>query len=156
MSKVVILSGPVRSGKTTALTNWSASRSVGGVLSPDRNIGRVFLDLISGREEPMEAVTPADTDLLVGKFRFRSEAFAFAVACLEQACQEGKKHIIVDEVGPLELQGKGLNQGVRSLLEKTHQAQIILVVREGLVDRVISNYGIGDYLEITKDQMSEP
>jgi nucleoside-triphosphatase THEP1 len=150
-----ILTGPVRSGKTTALTEWSASRDVGGVLSPDGNGGRVFLDLMTGREEEMEANDPSADDLLVGRFRFRKAAFDFAKAGLERASQAQKDYIVVDEVGPLELQGLGLDTAVKGLLKRDKAHAVIVVVREGLVEAVVNHYDLPHVKVINKEEITQ-
>ena len=62
--------------------------------------------------------------------------------------------IIIDEIGKLELKDEGFEPGVTALLNKFNntnlQAELILVVRDYLVQDVISKYNLKD-IEITFD-----
>jgi nucleoside-triphosphatase THEP1 len=110
---------------------------------------------MTGREEEMEANDPSADDLLVGRFRFRKAAFDFAASCLKRASQDHKKFIVVDEAGPLELKGLGLHQAIEILLETAGHSQVILVVREGLVDAVVDHYDLRSVHIISMDQLGE-
>jgi nucleoside-triphosphatase THEP1 len=49
--------------------------------------------------------------------------------------------LVVDEIGPLELKGQGFHDVLRELLQKRKE-NIILVVREGLVQQVTEHFKI--------------
>lgn len=136
--KIYLYAGPIRSGKTTRLLQWAADRTdVGGVLSPDREKGRVFLSLSNGLQRAFE-VQEGETEnpLKVGRFIFDRAAFVWAEEEIMRSLQEQKKWVIIDEIGPLELNGKGLHGAVERILHSNLQFNVIIVVREGLVDRV--------------------
>jgi nucleoside-triphosphatase THEP1 len=52
--------------------------------------------------------------------------------------------LVVDEVGPLELRGEGFHNVVTDLLIK-HPGNIILVIREQLVEEVVKSFNINHY-----------
>lgn len=142
MSRVTILSGPIRSGKTTRLAAWAHGRSdVAGVLSPDRAGGRTFVDLATGASVAMEA-TDDEPALTVGRFSFRTAAFDWANASLLAAVGDrSNPTIVVDEVGPLELAGRGLLPGVRQVLARP-EGRTILVVRAPLVAAIVETFDL--------------
>jgi len=63
---------------------------------------------------------------------------------------------VIDEIGPLELRGEGLEPAVSAVLAAESAAgalvaNLVLVVREGLVDRVIEHYHLGLICEVTRE-----
>ena len=116
-----LLCGPVASGKTTFLKKWAAKRcDVGGVLSiVEAKIGRVFVDIQTGDTHPMEIPAPGEDTLLVGKYRFSIGAFNWAEKRLRRAFDSPSRWLIIDEIGPLELAGKGLDAVTQWILEES-------------------------------------
>lgn len=143
MARVTILSGPIRSGKTTWLLAWARGRTdVAGLLSPDGPGGRIFVDLSTGETEAMERPQESEAVLTVGRFRFRAAAFDWGNARLVAAAEQTiRSTIVVDEVGPLELAGSGLRVGVEAALARS-RGRVVLVVRRPLVDTVRRTFGI--------------
>lgn len=137
MTRISIVTGPIRSGKTTRLAAWARGRDhVAGLLSPDAPGGRVFVDLASGAMMAMERPDADEPVLAIGRFRFRAASFDWANARLAIAAADaGDTTIVVDEVGPLELAGSGLRPGLAVVLAR-RRGRAILVVREHLVDAV--------------------
>ncbi len=137
---VVILSRPVRTGKTSSLLAWAREREhVKGILTPDAGEGRVFMDLATGERFPMQASDEKDI-MPVGRFRFSRAAFARASAMLRQAAT-GNGWIVIDEIGPLELKGEGFATVLQELLVlPVNSYSLLLVVREGLVEEVKAKF----------------
>lgn len=137
-----ILTGPTFSGKTGALTRWAAGRmDVAGLLSPDGPEGRSFVDLVTGERMAMTAGTDEAQAVAVGRFRFRTEAFAWANTRLTAAAAGPRPIIVIDEIGPLELRGAGLQAGLQAALARA-EGRLILVVRETLVEEVKRSFSI--------------
>lgn len=150
MVPVTILSGPIRSGKTTKLAAWAQGRDdVRGVLSPDGPGGRRFFDLTTGKSVPMENPGPGEKEIAVGRFRFRAAAFSWANARVIDAASDTRATLVIDEVGPLELGGGGLVPGLQAALDRAH-GRLVLVVRELLVNDVRRAFGI-DHVDVTPD-----
>lgn len=133
---IYILSGPKGSGKTSSLIQWSSDRNeVYGILSPVVEGKRIFLDIQSREEFPMEALE-GETDVLkVGKYIFSQKSFDRAIDILDKA-RLNKGWLIIDEVGPLELSGEGLNEVVLRCIKRN--GNTIIVIREGLEEQVAS------------------
>lgn len=137
MARVRIVSGPIRSGKTTRLAAWASGRAdVAGLLSPDGPEGRSFVDVVGGARMAMENPDPDEPVLTVGRFRFRAAAFDWANARLIAAAADPRHaSIIVDEVGPLELAHSGLWPSIGAVVGRP-AGDAILVVRAHLVRAV--------------------
>lgn len=142
---IQILSGPIRSGKTTTLIHWAEHRhACGGVLSPDVNGLRRLYNVfdktsIAWQKEKFEL----DTDQQIGRFVFDSRAFQQAEDWLGGHLSDPViQYLILDEIGPLELSGKGWDAWLRKSMPLIGNKILVLVVRETLVDEVIESYGL--------------
>jgi len=147
-----IASGPVQTGKTTRLFSWSTAAlaqspgSVDGVLAPVIHGHRHIVHIASGESRDLEEHALQVPDQQIGRFTFRADVFAWAHSILLGAAAHLAEGcwLVVDEIGPLELAGRGLEPAVSSILESGLQtrAHIVLVVREHLVDRVLAHFGV--------------
>lgn len=148
---IYILTGAIRSGKTTALQQWANSRNdVRGILTPDINGQRVFLNLASGEQFNMEA--GADEEVVcVGRFFFSKKNFEKAGALILRAAQE-KGWLVIDEVGPLELRGEGF-AGILKQVFGFRKEKIILVVRAGLAAEAEKYFGLEGAIFINRSQL---
>jgi hypothetical protein len=145
MSKVVILSGAIQSGKTTTLLKrFSKSSSVGVFICPDVHGQRMMYFCSENRLVPFQK--PDDMDAVkIGKFLFDKVVFNKACDILVSPLALDNDFVIVDEVGPLELNENGFYQSLVSLLnawEKKDNGSLILVVREHLVNDVIAKFDL--------------
>lgn len=137
---LLILTGPVHSGKTSRLKGfveeWRArGMAVDGYLSPavfssERRLGYDWLDLRTGESAPFLRRTGEEGWEKVGPF--------FLVpSTLEKAREkilfcDPHSLLIVDEAGPLEIQGGGVWPAlVRALAEPSRR--ILVVVRETIL-----------------------
>lgn len=162
---IYILTGPIRSGKTTALLNWSASRNdVDGLLCPDGNDGkRYFLNIQSKASFEFEVKSSykisEDNDgiVVIGHFKFLKSAFERANNLLKTIASETKQqYIIIDELGKLELKHQGLHDAAEILIPKfinTVNQHLILVVREYLLEDMVEHYDISDYKILRKKDL---
>jgi nucleoside-triphosphatase THEP1 len=137
--RIHLLSGPIRSGKTTQLRRWATAHPAArGLLMPtDAHGRRYFLDLGSGLQWPALARPGQWPVVRIGRFHFAPAAFAWANAALQGAAAAGPDWLVVDEIGPLELRGEGLAPALRAMLAAPQlPANLVLVVRAGLADQV--------------------
>ena len=138
---VYLLTGPVQSGKTTSLVNWSADRNdISGILTPVINGKRIFLNAATKEEFPMEAAADETTIITVGRFTFSKHNFEKA----SQVIREGISQpgwLIIDEIGPVELRREGFAAVLNESLSKKNE-KILLVVREGLIQKVQEQFNI--------------
>lgn len=143
-----------RSGKTTGLLRWATRRGdVGGVLAPDRRGLRVLYFPATAAACPFQLppgqpAPPGDRSVSVGRFRFLASAFAKTRDVLRRDAADPRlAWVVVDEAGPLELRGGGLDATLRELLPLAappgHPLQL-WVVREDLADSVRARYGLGE------------
>ena len=160
---VVILAGPIRSGKTTALSSWverlSHAGPVTGILAPVVDGSRRLCSIATGEWRTLDAATGATSApgedrrelTRIGPHAFYTDVFRWAQAELEAAIDlhaggGQSAWVVVDEVGPLELRGEGLEPAAGLLLRRAGTGggmRVLLVVREALVERVCEHYGLG-------------
>ena len=135
--QIFILTGPVQTGKTTSLINWSENRNdVFGIITPVISGKRFFLNAHTHERFQMEASPSEKETLSVGKFIFSKVSFNKAEQVLKDTIDK-KGWIVIDEVGPLELKNEGFNNVLKEILQNQPAEQkLLLVVRERLVEKV--------------------
>ncbi len=150
---IFMLTAATGSGKTTSLIKWSEERNdVYGILTPVVDGKRMFMNAATKEQFPMEAGgSPASTGILqVGKFIFSKDAFEKAISIIRDAIDK-KGWLIIDEIGPLELKGEGFHAVLKEVLAKRKE-KMILVVREGLTDQVVTLFSVnGKSIKTTND-----
>jgi nucleoside-triphosphatase THEP1 len=141
---IYILTGEINSGKTTALSSWvdlwrREGGVIGGILAPalwlqGLKVSYDVQDILTGKRCLLASREPLENAELFGDFWFSNEALAFGeklLLGLDAETQIG----VVDELGPLELAGRGWARAFRSLLSHPPE-NLIVVVRESLVKDV--------------------
>ncbi len=156
MKEIYILTGPVRSGKTTKLTTWCEKQeSVDGILAPIVNGIRHLHHFGSGVLKRLETDQKGEGAIQIGRYNFDPEVFEWAKERLNSLSLQKLHWLVIDEIGPLELKGKGLESAVTMILNQRsnyHNLSVILVVREQLLNDVISQYQLTDIkLHIIRD-----
>jgi nucleoside-triphosphatase THEP1 len=153
---ILILTGPTRSHKTTTLKRWAEKRNdCGGVLSPDVNGLRVLYNVKTKETIPWQKTMPDASDIIVGRFSFDPDAFTVASLWLDKHLEDPEVfHIILDEVGKLELDGKGWGPWLRTALPVLQDKTLVLVVRRLLLDNIINLYGMDEVSVVEKDYFS--
>jgi nucleoside-triphosphatase THEP1 len=151
-SRIYILTGEKHSGKTTRLLNAIQNRdNVYGILTPDIDGQRFFMDIRTKELFPMEAQADEPNALVIGKYRFNEQAFQKAIAILEEESKRGKGWLIIDEVGPLELKKSGFYNVILKLLRQHNEMKIVAVIRNGLVEELTQLFGITNYTIIENE-----
>lgn len=155
---IYILSGDIRTGKTTALQEWIKGwQNVKGVLTPNNKEGiRELYHIAEGRTYPFQVTREAENTVSVGRFLFLKETFELANDILIQEFEEGDfEFLVIDELGKLELKDKGLHKAAQYILSSKKQmnGHLLLVVRSYLVEEVIEKYGITDYILVSKGEL---
>ena len=133
---------------------WSSLHDdCGGVLSPDVNGLRVLYNVRTKKTIPWQKpVSDAEGDIIVGKYSFDPGAFTIAAGWLDEHLHDPEvRQIILDEVGSLELDGKGWGPWLASALPQLGEKTLILVVRRSLLDDVINLYGLEEVSVVEKD-----
>lgn len=90
------------------------------------------------------------------KYRFLRSGFDISIEILKRTIEENNEWVIVDEVGKLELQqNKGLEPELANIIEFYKQnntnTKLMLVVRDYLLQDVISKYSLTDPIILNKD-----
>lgn len=147
---IIVLSGPVRSGKTTLLEKTArvlkkTGAAVEGYLTPserseDHRVERyVLLSLRDGRRFPFLSRDARGAAARAGRFFMDGEGLRRAERIIRDAPAEGL--LVVDEVGPLELAGGGVRDAIGDALTGRKGATI-LVVRESILEEALENLGL--------------
>ena len=145
--KIIILSGNKQQGKTTFLQNVitqleQANIEFDGVVAigKEENGKRTGFDLLylkTKKSYPLARITPLPNWDQFGRFYFDTDVF---VKVGQSLVGSSSKIIIIDEIGPMELQGKGWADAVGSLLAAN--TQMIWVVRKPLLETIMNYWGI--------------
>jgi len=149
--RVYLLSGPVRTGKTTRIQEWCKQRnaerpgSVRGVLAPVVDGHRHLVSIQSGEARDLELIRGGTPKEPIGRFVFNGAVFEWARGELLSASQSTARWIVIDEIGPLELAGRGLEPSVTRVLQSNTGAKnVVIVVREQLASAVVAHFRILD------------
>lgn len=145
-SNIILLTAPIRCGKTTALFHWQKGKKhIHGILSPDiEGLRKIYnlhtqeiIDFQLAKENSKE-------DIKIGRFIFAKSGFEKAQKILMDLCNENtpKNLIIIDEIGKLELAGQGFEPALSSFFDfyKEKNTPILCVVRDYLLAEVIEKY----------------
>ena len=161
---IYILTGDIRTGKTTTLLNWCKNRSdVDGVLCPDDDKGKRYFLNIRSKETYALAANSETKDyniISIGPFQFLKSSFQKANDYLLQSnAQRDCSYLVIDELGKLELKNIGLHDTAKSIItqhENSKSNHLILVVRESLLNDIITHYNISEYSVLKKEDLSSP
>ncbi|MEZ4722809.1 MAG: nucleoside-triphosphatase [Flavobacteriales bacterium] len=162
-TEIVILTGPVHSGKSTTLYEWFVFQKLGnkvirGIVNPELNGRKRFINAFTKEQFEMLADENEADVIEIGKFTFSAKSFEKARETLFQQSALASDYFIVDEIGKLELLGGGLEPEVSRLLSRIDDLNIgtvILVVRDFLVDEVIAYFNLRSPKIVTQFQLNE-
>jgi len=150
--RIKIITGPIHSGKTSRISNWVKARNdCAGILSPVIDNMRYLYSIHSKKIRLLEVENLlSDTSKIVsiGRYTFSKEIFNWGQKELLQGFNGNFQWLIIDEIGPLELQGQGLEPTVGQIIEKyklSNNNQLLLVVRDQLLEKFISHYGLSKH-----------
>lgn len=150
MHTIDILTGPIHSGKTTHLISWIKYHShCAGILSPIVEGKRQFYSIHRKEFHRFESdeMEKGEALLSIGKYSFYKSSFDWARLELEQAVKLKPHWLIIDEIGPIELQGEGLEPQVSHILKdytRSRKNRLILVVRNQILENVLEHYNLTD------------
>jgi len=150
---VTIVTGGIDSCKTTKLTSLFAEAGKGdGFAMIKRLAGRHVRGydarrLSTGRETPLvyrEGFAPDDLEVAcaIGPYLFAAKAFSDVVAVLRELIARRVSPLYFDEIGELELGGGGFDAVMKDMAASG--LDLVLVVRDEFVPRVIARYGLSD------------
>jgi nucleoside-triphosphatase THEP1 len=145
--RLVLWVGPRHSGKTTTVAELaqkaeSEGFNVAGVLAPsvydnEHLTGFEVVDLRTGKRLPL--ATRKINQNQQGGFTFTQTGLEFGKNALSAEAVKSAELIIVDEFGPLELEGEGWRKDIDLILSNI-DALVVLVVRNEIAEKVQSLY----------------
>ena len=146
---IFILTGPVKTGKTTRLIEWAEKKgNATGIATPVIEENRMFYDLHRNELFPMEASTEDKNILQIGKYRFNKDSFMKAESIIEEGIVNNNGFVIIDEIGPLELRGEGFNKIFKKIMNiEKRNFDLVVVIRDSCLNDVL------EYFEIKKYQI---
>lgn len=141
---IYVLTGPVHSGKTTFLKNTvlvmrAQDIRIDGYLSESIRekgelIGYNLLDLRNDRSHPFIRKKGGQNWESVGPFFFAPKTLDAAKKIILRSTKADLG--IVDEVGPLELEGKGVWPAIVEILRASHE-NFLFVVRDSILQNFL-------------------
>lgn len=148
MSKIYIYTGKIKSGKTTNLFKWCIGKtSIGGVLQPVIDEKRFFYSIRNKELIQLESFNDFDKDTIqIGKYNFLIKGFDKAKAILKEDFLQNLDWLIIDEFGPLEINGNGLEPVITEIIisKENFTGNILVVIRENLLDMFLEKYKLKD------------
>ena len=155
---IIIFTGAVHSGKTTALLDWcKRQKDIAGILMPDINGRRTILDLVTKEYTDIECDDPVAANeklVKVGRFHFYEAVFERFNSIIPKMLFSEPEWLVIDEAGKLELQEKGFYPAIKEVIEsvekKGSKTKLILVFREGICDELISFFKIKKYTIVSQ------
>ena len=148
---IFLLSGPVHSGKTTLLKRAVREFKDQGVkidgflseavFSGKKRIGYDLLDLREDRSNPLLRIAGEEEWQRIGSYFFISSGIEKAEKII---LRSGEAQIcVVDEVGPLELEGRGFWPALERVLLPP-STNFLIVVRETILENFMDILGKTD------------
>ena len=156
---IYILSEEIQSGKTTSLQLCTENRyDVGGFLSPDKNQIRCLMNLLTKEEIPFEIdlTSYSEEIVIIGKFAVAKSAFDIGARWVKEHIHSDQvKFVIIDEIGPLELEDKGFSGVVQYALENIGDKHLILVIRKNFQEKVLTKFSLSDFTILQKNEIDK-
>lgn len=156
---IYIITGPINTGKTTWLINDYPKHSNSDgfacrkVFSNNIHIGYELIHLYNN--ESCQFIRKIDyipekwseAFRLGNHYSFNKEGFDFAAKITNDAINKKVSRFYLDELGHLELKNQGFADILKKLLEE--KIDLVLIIRESLIDKVVEHYEITEYKIIT-------
>lgn len=163
--KRIVITGPLQSGKSTLAAGLAAAlrqqgASIAGIIAhglwkQGLRDGFVIEDLSSGTRTPLAKRRHTPDPFTGASFSFSARGMAAGKAALDRTLCSGAAVIFVDEIGKLEVKGRGWASCLPPLLT-LHGTIHIWVVREQLVEEVCHLWPVPDTRVIRADDPAAP
>ncbi|MBK7175510.1 MAG: hypothetical protein IPH84_20355 [Bacteroidales bacterium] len=156
---VILISGDRQQGKTTyvsELVNRLKNKQVKmigflatGVHEGDQRIGFDLLDIASAETVPLCRLEKKGDQQNYHRYRFFDEALLKGKEILNS---DDAQLVVIDEVGPYELQNEGWATSIQNICQKQRSIQI-WTVRKHLIERIAATWPVGEVyvVDIEKD-----
>jgi len=149
--KVFIISGKVGSGKSTQLEKISRELQQSGLdldgflcrgdTKHGERIAYTLVNVRDGSEFLFATNKTREGWPSYGRFCFNPEAFTEGEGIIRKGIKRKSNVIIIDEVGPLELEGRGWASILEELMKETEMVQL-WTVRESILESVMEQWSI--------------
>lgn len=159
---VFILSGAIASSKTRTLGELiellkGSAVKIGGFYSPrimehDITTGYDIISISSGKSAALLRLAEGDSNLKIGKYRLIPDGFSLGRELLKPENNNSNQLVVIDEIGKLELQGKGWAKSLEALLH-SRKNHLLIAVRTDFVDAVIEKWHIKNYRVFDVDNL---
>lgn len=163
---IVIITGEIHQGKSSfakVITDRLQEQKikVGGFLSIGLNengkrTGFNLLDLESSEQTELCSDKKDDNRIRFGQYFFNNETISRGLKILSPNQVSDKQLIVIDEIGPLELNDGGWNDAIEKLTESTTTPQL-WVVRKSILRKINRKWNIGNIyiFDIAKSTIEE-
>ncbi|MCF8226741.1 MAG: hypothetical protein K9J30_12760 [Bacteroidales bacterium] len=148
---IFIITGKVQEGKTSYLEKLvkkfkprnikTGGFIARGTFKEGRRTGFILHDLSGETSIPIASKKKQPGWIKFRSFYFNPDSFKAGEKFIKNAIQTNKELFVIDEVGPIEMEGKGWLKVIR-LLEKTHATIQIWTVRESYLKEVMDRWQI--------------
>jgi nucleoside-triphosphatase THEP1 len=165
--QVVIITGDIHQGKTTFVQKIVADLfeqkiRIAGFLSIGINengirTGFNLTDLGSSRQIELCSDKKNEKRLKLGRYFFNQDAISFGNEILDAKKLSDKQVILIDEVGHLELKGKGWSNAIENITRINNTIPQLWIVRKSLVQKISRRWNIGNayIFDITESSVLE-
>jgi len=146
-NKIFIISGETRSGKTTflkeivkRLKTQNPDMKIGGIIAHGMDkggerFGFNIENIANGQKAFLCSQEPIDNGLKIGRFYFDPKGFQFGETAILKNLND-LDLLVIDEIGYLELQGKGWFPAIEQAMQKD-DLNMIFVVRKRILERIL-------------------
>jgi nucleoside-triphosphatase THEP1 len=151
--QVVIITGNIREGKTTfaqEIISDLLKRKIKlagflsfGIDSNGQRTGFNLFDLESSESIELCSDIKTENRLQLGKYFFNEAALMRGNEILSVANLSDKQLVVIDEIGPLELSGRGWGSSIENIT-RTIAIPHLWIVRKSLVKNIIRRWNVGN------------
>jgi nucleoside-triphosphatase THEP1 len=164
--EVVIITGDIHQGKTTFAQKVVSllieqGISIGGFLALRKDekgvrTGFSIMEIGKGEVRELCSLRKEENRVSTGHFYFNEEAIQWGNRILDPEYLDGKKLVVIDELGPLELSGKGWNGAIEKLCEQSSMPHL-WIVRKSILNKIVRKWNVGNVYvyDISTDRVED-
>ncbi len=161
---IVIITGEVQQGKTTFAENIvnnlkKKDYKIAGFLSvaiheKGERVGFNLFDIGTSRQIELCKSTGNERSVKIGRYFFNPKGLEKGFEILKSDNLSGKQLVVIDEIGPLELNDQGWCNAIEEICW-TNSVPQLWIVRSGIVDKVIKKWNPGNVYVFNITEHSE-